>query len=189
MSKHKHKKETEIKEFIDIDGVLKTSKRQGDLSTKGITQRGTTDQYVKTMAGGSSLDTFGNIRKTNYWNENDLTTSLGFNDTIDKDLTYSQAKEVFIKKLGLSEEDAIKRLEQMGYDSKLPDSKLRLVENVKQYISDYVETLLTKKSKDYDIVKKSTPLDTNIKIKLKVIKNMASEQGYSMRDIIGYLKS
>ena len=44
------------------------------------------------------------------------------------------------------------RLAKMGYDENLPDDKVRLVENPKKFMGDYIEHVLKGKTKDNDIV-------------------------------------
>ena len=44
----------------------------------------------------------------------------------------------------------------MGYDKNLPDDKVRLIENPKKFMNDYIESIIYKKTLENDLVKKNT---------------------------------
>jgi acetate kinase len=85
-------------------------------------------------------------------------------------MTYSQALKHFTKKLGLSKEDAVEKLKQLGY---IPGQEeiVRLVENPKQYMSDYIDSVLVKKKAEEDVISKE---DETTEINPLIIKQIES---------------
>jgi hypothetical protein len=130
----KVEKEEEVDEIVDAEGNIAMSKRPTNLSTKGITDEWTTDQVAKAGAGNvGSFNSHGVQNYTRYWGEGEITKgklieiamgdALGFEDTMGEDEPYSKAYNHFTKELGLSDEEAKERLNAMGYDENLPESK------------------------------------------------------------------
>ena len=82
----------------------------------------------------------------------------------------------------------------MGYDEKLPDDKVRLVENPKKFIEEYIDNILSKRKKDNDIVSKSEEeieekeLNPIIVKQLKSLKNTLDSHNLSVNDIMKHLK-
>ena len=156
--KIKKEKSTELEEIVDEDGNFISGGKATDAGTKEITSKSTTDKVSKTGAG--QMGTFGvvgagNVNKTlRYWAESDMSKALGYEDTLGDDMTYEEAKRFFEEELGLSDEETKERLEKMGYDEKLPEEKIRLVENPNKYIEEYIDDILSKKSRNSEIVKK-----------------------------------
>jgi hypothetical protein len=154
-------KKTDIDEIVDEDGNYISGGQPTDVATKQITSKSTTDKVVKTafgqmghmgVAGGIGVN-----KTLKYWAESDMSKALGYEDTMGEDLTYDDAKIYFKKTLGLSDEETQERLTKMGYDEQLPEEKLRLIENAKNYIEEYVDELLKNRSKNKgdEIVKKN----------------------------------
>jgi hypothetical protein len=122
-----------------------------------------------------------------------MSKALGAEDTIMKDADYDEAKKHFEKNLGLDEPETEERLAQMGYDKKLPDDKVRLVENPKKFMEEYIESLLRKKNEDSDLVKKEeeieeVELNPIIKRQLKSLKNSMKTYGLKPDHIMKELK-
>lgn len=154
-------KEAEIDEIVDEDGNYISGGQPTDAATKQITSKSTTDKYAKTafgqmghmgVAGGLGVN-----KTLKYWGEADMSKALGYDDTMGDDLSYDDAEKYFKQHLGLSDEETQERLEKMGYDEQLPIEKVRLIENAKRYIEEYIDELLKEKSKkgSDEIVKKS----------------------------------
>ena len=124
--------------------------------------------------------------------ETDLSKSLGYDDTLGDDESFKEAYRHFTKELGLTHEEAIERLGQMGYDQKLPDDKIRLVENPKKFMEEYLESILSRKNDSNDIL--DSDLDEEKEInpivlkQLKSLKNSLDSHNLSLKDILKHLK-
>jgi phosphoribosyl-ATP pyrophosphohydrolase len=99
------------------------------------------------------------------------------------------AEDYFEKELGMDDSEAEDRLNAMGYDSDLPDDKVRLVENPKKFIEEYIESLMNKKTNDNDLmsseIKEINPI---VKKQIKSLKNTMNSHNLSIDDIIKHLK-
>jgi len=202
----KVEKEEEVDEIVDAEGNIAMSKRPANLSTKGISDEWMTDQVVKAGRGnvGQYNGTNGlvNIQMSSI-SENELTKSklieiamgdaLGYEETMGEDEPYSKAYKHFTKELGLSDEEAKERLHAMGYDENLPDNMVRLVENPKKFMEEYIESILKSKSKENDVLEKENPetepkeMTPIIKRQLKSLKNSMDSHNLSMETIVKYL--
>ena len=184
--------ESEIDEIVDEKGNIRRSKKPGDISKKGITQKKTTDEIVKTAAGAMGIHgVHGTHTSLRYWAESDMSKSLGYDDTLGQDLDKDDAERHFIKKLKLSDDETEDRLEKMGYDEDLPDEQIRLVENPKKFIEEFIESLMLNKSKDNDIVKKTNEIkEVNplIKRQINSLKDTLKSNNLSVDDVLEYLK-
>jgi len=184
--------ESEIDEIIDEKGNIRRSKKPGDISKKGITQKKTTDEIVKTAAGSMGIHgVHGTRTSLRYWAESDMSKSLGYDDTLGQDLDKDDAEIHFRKKLKLSDDETEERLEKMGYDEDLPDEQIRLVENPKKFIEEFIESLMLNKSKDNDIVKKTDEIkEVNplIKRQINSLKDTLKSNNLSVDDVLEYLK-
>jgi len=119
-----------------------------------------------------------------YWAESDLTKSLGYDDTLGDDENFKKAYKHFTGELGLTHDDAMKRLESMGYDEKLPEDKVRLVENPKKFMKDYVETVLSKRSDYKEIVNDSEKeINPILKRQLDSLKKTLKKNNLTVSDI------
>jgi hypothetical protein len=190
----KVKNEEEIEEIVDDKGNIKLGKKDTDFNAKGITQRKTSDEVVK--AGGGSMGihgVHGTHTSLRYWAEADMSKALGFKDTMGKDEDYDDAKDHFEDELGLSDDDTEDRLNQMGYDEDLPDDKVRLVEDPKKFMEEYLESVLSKKDKNNDIVPKENSISEKeinpiIKKQLSSLKTSLKNNNLNINDVISYLK-
>jgi hypothetical protein len=190
-----NKVEKDVDEIVDVDGNIAMSKKPTDANTKGITSAETTDQVVKNARGQSgSYYTSGTQNYTRYWGESDMSKSLGFEKTMKQDDSYEEAKDHFEKDLGLDEPEAEERLNQMGYDKNLPDDKVRLVENPKKFMEEYIESIINKKNeKNNDILSKEGEIEEKeinpiVLKQLKSLKNTMDSNGLTSDDVLKHLK-
>ena len=190
----KVEKEEEVDEIVDKQGNISRGKKPSNINTKGVTSNTTTDEVVKSGRGAmGSYGTTGVQNYRRYWGESDMSKALGADDTIMKDADYDDAKKHFEDKLGLDEPETEERLAQMGYDKKLPDDKVRLVENPKKFMEEYIESLLRKKNEDSELVKKEeeieeVELNPIVKKQLKSLKNTMKTYGLKPDHILKGLK-
>jgi len=97
------------------------------------------------------------------------------------------------RKIPISKESK-ERLSSYGYDEKLKGDKVRLIENPKKFVNDYVESVLNKKSNSSDLVKKDqtedieTELSPIIKRQVMSLKNTLVKNNVSVEDVINILK-
>lgn len=182
--------EEEVEEIVDADGNIKRGTIPNDLRTKGIGSKKTTDQTAKAVGGSQGTHgVHGTHTSLRYWAESDMSKSLGYDDTLGDDENFKQAYDHFTGELGLTHDEAMDRLEKMGYDEKLPEDKVRLVENPKKFMKDYVETVLSKKTDTKEIVNDSKKeLNPIIKKQLKSLKNTLNKNNLSLNDIKDFLE-
>ena len=187
-------KEKDIEEMIDGQGNFSRKKKPNNFNTKGTTSNSTTDQVIKMGAGTMGTHgVHGTHTSLRYWAESDMSKALGFDDTMALDAPYDEAKDHFEDELGLEPEEAKERLDQMGYDKKLKGDKVRLVENPKKYIEEYIDSLLNKKSDLNDIVSKQEynseekEINPIILKQIKALKNSMNSNNLSMETIVKYL--
>ena len=187
------KVEKEVDEIVDKHGNIATGKKPTDFNTKGVTQKKTSDDVGKAAFGamGRMAQVGGSTMR--YWAESDMSKALGFDDTMAKDADYEDAEDHFKGELGLDEPEAEDRLAQMGYDKKLPADKVRLVENPKKFMEEYIESVLAKKAKDNEIVSKDEQTEEKeinpiVLKQLKSLKNTMNSHKLSINDIMKHLK-
>lgn len=163
--------EVDIEEIVDEKGNIKRGDIPMDVNTEFTTSKKDSEAAA---AGGhgamGSIPGTSTAQKTlRYWAESDNSNLLGA-ETMEKDMTYSQALNHFTKKLGLSKEDAVEKLKQLGY---IPGQEeiVRLVENPKQYMSDYIESVLVKKATEEDVISKE---DETTEINPLIVKQIES---------------
>lgn len=187
------KVEKEVDEIVDKYGNIATGKKPTDFNTKGVTQKKTSDEVAKAAFG--SMGRMANVGGSTmrYWAESDMSKALGFDDTMAKDADYEDAEDHFKGELGLDEPEAEDRLAQMGYDKKLPADKVRLVENPKKFMEEYIESVLSKKAKDNEIVSKDEQTEEKeinpiVLKQLKSLKNTMNSHKLSINDIMKHLK-
>jgi hypothetical protein len=186
--------EKEIEEIVDNHGNYQYGKlRLGD-KKNGITSDSTTDDVVKSGAGSMGKAITGGGRTTlRYWAESDMSKALGYEETLGNDEDYDDAKQHFEKELGLDEPETEDRLAQMGYDKKLPKDKVRLVENPKKFIKEYINSVvLPKKNDTNDIIKKKredvNEINPIIKKQLNSLKTSIKNNNLSLDDVMKHLK-
>jgi hypothetical protein len=185
--------EKEVDEVVDTKGNFGVSKIP-NTKESGSTSKKTTDQSVSMGRGmmGSTVarNSFTSLR---YWMENDMSQSLGYKKTMGQDLNKDDAEDYLEDELGIKEPEAEERLAQMGYDDNLKGDKVRLIENPKEYIRDYVESVLSKKSKSSDLVNKEVDEDIEkdiepiIKKQILALKNTLTKNNVSVKDVIKIL--
>jgi hypothetical protein len=201
----KVEKEEEVDEIVDKNGNILTSKKPSDLDARGVSSDSTSDEVVRT--GKGMMGNYGMTKVQNYtkfWGEGKLTKgelieiamkdALGFEATMGNDADYDEAEAYFEKDLGLDSEETEDRMDQMGYDKNLPDDKVRLVENPKKYMEEYIESILKGRSKDNDVLEKEKeevePKEIHpiIKRQLNSLKNSMDSHGLTADDVINYIK-
>lgn len=177
--------EKEVDEIVDAKGNIKRGGKASDFHAKGITSKKTTDKTAKAVGGSQGTHgVHGTHTSLRYWAESDLTKSLGYDDTLGDDENFKKAYKHFTGELGLTHDDAMKRLESMGYDEKLPEDKVRLVENPKKFMKDYVETVLSKKTDYKEIVDDSEKeINPILKRQLDSLKRTLKKNNLNVSDI------
>ncbi len=157
----KVEKETEMDEIVDADGNIASSDKPTNLATKGVTVKDTTDDYVQSYM--NTIGTFGafgpaskNISQLKYWAEG-------------VELTKKDMLEIAMDK-------------SLGYDEKLKDTdKVRLVENPKKFVEEYLESIMSKRTKVNDVLEKDeeTKMSPIIRRQIKVLLNTLKDNGIS----------
>jgi hypothetical protein len=185
--------EKEVDEIVDGKGNFGMSKVP-NTKESGSASKKTTDQSVSMGRGmmGSTVarSAFTSLR---YWMEADMSKTLGYEKTLGKDVDKDDAEDYFKDELGIKEPEADERLAQMGYDKNLKGDKVRLIENPKEYIRDYVESVISKKSKSSDLVNKEFDEDIEkdiepiIKKQILALKNTLTKNNVSVKDVIKLL--
>lgn len=188
------KVETEVDEIVDEKGNVARKKTPISKSSKGGSHS-ITDKVVKTGAGSMGIHgVHGTHTSLRYWAESDLSKALGYEKTLGSDENIEDAYEYFEDDLGMSDDESKERLSSYGYDEKLKNDKVRLIENPKKFVNDYVESVLNKKSTSSDLVKKDqteeieTELTPIIKRQVMSLKNTLVKNNVSIEDVINILK-
>ena len=194
--KKRRKKIKDVDEIVDKDGNIQKGDLPTNFATKGVTSKKTSDDFARAVGGqmgGAGLDGGGNAaRLMRYFGESDMSKSLGYEETLGQDEDYDDAKEYFEDELDLPEDETEERLEKMGYDDTYPRGKVRLVENPKKFIEEYVENILSKRSKMNDMVEKNDDEEKDInpiiKKQISVLKQTIKDNGISTKQFLRYLK-
>ena len=197
-------KEEEVDEIVDELGNIEKGNRPTNLSTKGVTSNRTSDEVAKDTRPqqgnyGTKISNF-----VRYPIEETLTKeqvmeiamkdALGYEETLGVDADYDEAEQYFEKELGLPDEEVKDRMGKMGYDENLPEDKVRLVENPKKFIEEYIESILSKKKIDNDIVSKESEQTEEKEInpivlkQLKSLKSSLESNKLTVNDILKHLK-
>jgi hypothetical protein len=201
----KVEKEEEVDEIVDAHGNIARGKKPTDLNSKGVSSDSTSDEVA--LTGKGMMGNYGMTKVQNYtkfWGEGKLTKgelieiamkdALGFDATMGVDADYEEAEEYFEKDLGLDSEETKDRMDQMGYDEDLPDDKIRLVEDPKKFMEEYLESILKSKSKENDVLEKEKPeeepkeINSVIQRQLKSLKNSMDTYGLTADDIVNHKK-
>jgi hypothetical protein len=182
---------TEVDEIVDSKGNIQRSKKSPNSASKGVTQNRTSDEVAKTATGQmGSYGGSGAQPYRRYWGESDMSKSLGYDKTLGQDADIENAEEYFEKELGMDDSEAEDRLNAMGYDPNLPKDKVRLVENPKKFIEEYIESLMSNKSMENDIVSKNDKeISPIVKKQIKSLKNTMNSHNLSIDDIIKFIKN
>lgn len=186
--------EKEVDEIVDDKGNIKMGKKPKNFNSKGITQKKTTDLVVKSGAGSMGVHgVHGTHTSLRYWAEADMSKALGYDDTLGQDADYDDAERHFEKNLNLDDEETKKRMDQMGYDEDLEGDKVRLIENPRKFMEEYIESILSKKDiKDNEILKKSEEkkeINPIIKRQLSYLKDSLKNNGLTTDDVLEFLKN
>lgn len=201
--KVENKEEADVEEIVDDKGNISRSNISVNAKNVSTTSKERTDKAVNAAygsmgipAGGygaqTSLRQWGTLwEDTESIEEIEMDSALGYDDTLGADATYDEALKHFTKNLGIPEDEAKERLEAMGY---IPDQKdlVRLVENPKTFIKDYIESVLVNKGKDSDIIdNKSSDSEINPLVlkQLESLKKTLSKNNIPLEKIINHLKS
>jgi hypothetical protein len=181
----------EVDEIVDSKGNIQRSKKSPNSASKGVTQNSTSDEVAKTATGQmGSYGGSGAQPYRRYWGESDMSKSLGYDKTLGQDADIENAEEYFEKELGMDDSEAEDRLNAMGYDPNLPKDKVRLVENPKKFIEEYIESLMSNKSMENDIVSKNDKeISPIVKKQIKSLKNTMNSHNLSIDDIIKFIKN
>jgi len=188
----KVEKEEEVDEIVDAMGNFAKSKKPTN-SRAEVTSNSTSDEFALTGAGQSSISPKLGMGFRRYWGESDMSKALGAEDTIMDDASYEEAKKKFIE-LGVTDPKELEdRLGQMGYDPKLPDDKVRLVENPKKFMEEYIDNLLKQKGKDNDVLSKEeeveeVEINPIVAKQIKSLKNSMKTYGLKPDHILKGLK-
>jgi hypothetical protein len=189
------KVETEVDEIVDEKGNIARKKTPETKSSKGAS-KSMTDKVVKTGAGSMGIHgVHGTHTSLRYWAESDLSKALGYEKTLGQDEDIENAYEYFEDDLGMDDDESKERLSSYGYDENLKGDKVRLIENPKKFVKDYVESVIKKKSSSEDLVKKDqtedikTELNPIIKRQVMSLKNTLVKNNLSVEDVINILKS
>ena len=188
----KVEKEEEVDEIVDATGNFAKSKKPTN-SRAEVTSNSTSDEVALTAAGQSSISPKLGMGFRRYWGESDMSKALGAEDTIMDDASYEEAKKKFID-LGVTDPKELEnRLGQMGYDPKLPDDKVRLVENPKKFMEEYIDNLLKQKGKDNDVISKEeeveeVEINPIVAKQIKSLKNSMKTYGLKPDHILKGLK-
>ena len=195
--------ELQFDEIVDEKGNIMRSKKPTNSNSKGITQKNITDKVVHNAAGSMGIHgVHGTHTSLRYWAEGKELTkneileiamkdALGFENTMGQDKDYDEAKDYFEKELGLPDDESEERLEKMGYDENLPEDKVRLVENPKKFIEEFIESVLAKKVKETEFVPKDgevKEINPIILKQLKSLKNTLDSHNLTIDDIVKHLK-
>jgi len=201
--------EEELDEIVDEKGNIARSKKPANFNTKGVTQKKISDKVVKT--GGASMGTHG-VHGTHtslrYWAENrqelkklietviyevEMDDALGYKETLGKDMPYKKALNILIKRFNLSSDEAKDRLAQMGYNEKLKGDKINLIENPNKYIEEFIESILSKRNSDYELVnspnREIKEINPIVKRQIQSFKETLSDNNLSLEDVMEYLKN
>jgi len=177
---------------VDAMGNFAKNKKPTN-SRAEVTSNSTSDEFALTGAGQSSISPKLGMGFRRYWGESDMSKALGAEDTIMDDASYEEAKKKFIE-LGVTDPKELEdRLGQMGYDPKLPDDKVRLVENPKKFMEEYIDNLLKQKGKDNDVLSKEeeveeVEINPIVAKQIKSLKNSMKTYGLKPDHILKGLK-
>jgi hypothetical protein len=199
----KIKNKSDVDEIVDINGNVMRGKKETNLNSKGVTSNDITDDVVY-MAGGQmgTHGVHGTHTSLRYWAEGQeltkekimeiaLKNALGAEETImNPEVDHDDAVNYFEKELDLDKEDAEDRVAQLGYDDKLPDEQVRLVE--KSSIEEFIENIIKKKSAENDLIKKDgevKEINNIVKKQIKSLKQSMESNNLSLEDVVEYLKN
>jgi len=188
--------EEDIEEIVDEKGNIMRGDIPNQIKKSLIGAKRRTDKVVK--SGTGAMGNYG-INSTNIrsraWGEGQevreiaMDDILGYENTMGNDKTYDEAYNYFIKDLGLPEDEAKERLAAMGYIEGEKEL-VRLVENPKRFMQDYIESVLVKKSQDSDVLEKESDETVNPLIlkQIESLKKSLNKNNIPVEKIIKHLK-
>ena len=201
----KVKKEEEVDEIVDKLGNIEKGNKPTNLNTKGITSNKTSDEVAKDSRPqqgnyGTKISNFVRypIEEERLTKEQvmeiAMKDALGYQETLGVDADYDEAEQYFEKELELPDEEVKDRMGKMGYDEELPEDMVRLVENPKKFVEEYIESVLAKRKIDHDIVSKEGEQTEEKEInpivlkQLKSLKSSLESNKLTVNDILKHLK-
>jgi hypothetical protein len=189
-------KEEDIEEIVDEKGNIKRGDIPTSIKKSLIGAKRRTDKVVKTGAGAMGIHgVHGTHTSLRYWAEGQevkeiaMDDTLGYENTMGDDKSYEEAYRYFIKDLGLPEDEAKERLAAMGYIEGEKEL-VRLVENPKKFMEDYIESVLVKKSADSDVIEKEESETVNPLIlkQIESLKKSLNKNNIPVEKILKQLK-
>ena len=188
------KVENELDEIVDEFGNISKKRVPLTKDSKGTTHK-TTDEIVKTGGGSMGIHgVHGTHTSLRYWAESDLSKGLGYKKTLGRDADIESAKKYFKNELEIDDDETEERLSSYGYDEDLEGDKVRLIENPKKYIEDYVESIINKKTDSNDLIKKDQYEDVDqelepiIKKQISALKKTLKKNNVPLSHVFKLLK-
>jgi hypothetical protein len=188
------KVEKEVDEIVDEKGNFAKGKKAPNFNSKGTTSNSTSDEVALTGAGQSSISPKLGMGYRRYWGESDMSKVLGADKLLHSDdVDYEDAESEF-ENLGIEDPaERDERAKQLGFDPSLPDDKVRLVENPKKFMEEYIDNLLKQKGKDNDVISKEeevaeVEINPIVAKQIKSLKNSMKTYGLKPDHILKGLK-
>jgi hypothetical protein len=188
------KVEKEVDEIVDAAGNFAKGKKPPNFNSKGTTSNSTSDEVALTGAGQSSISPKLGMGYRRYWGESDMSKVLGADKLLHSDdVDYEDAESEF-ENLGIEDPaERDERAKQLGFDPSLPDDKVRLVENPKKFMEEYIDNLLKQKGKDNDVLSKEeevkeVEINPIVAKQIKSLKNSMKTYGLKPDHILKGLK-
>ena len=188
------KVEKEVDEIVDAAGNFAKGKKAPNFNSKGTTSNSTSDEVALTGAGQSSISPKLGMGYRRYWGESDMSKVLGADKLLHSDdVDYEDAESEF-ENLGIEDPaERDERAKQLGFDPSLPDDKVRLVENPKKFMEEYIDNLLKQKGKDNDVISKEeevaeVEINPIVAKQIKSLKNSMKTYGLKPDHILKGLK-
>jgi hypothetical protein len=180
VKKVEKKKKQDVEEIVDLDGSVLGSKIPLDVNVKNVTAKNTTDATVDMARQPPTTGEKFNGPRTSqrYWGESDMSATLGYDETMGKDLDYDKAKKYFMKDLGFDEAEAEERLEKLGYVKRSND-KVRLIEK-----NQFLESIIDDAIQNQGQKKRLNPI---VLRQLMSLKQTLRANNLTLQDIIPYL--
>ena len=193
----------EMTEFIDFDGTMNDSSTP--ILDMGMHPRKTMDQTVRATRSpkppytgtyrvyyGESTEDEPTIQEVDY------SDAFGYEET--EDMDGKETFEYLKNKMEMEPEEAYNRTKQFGkdpsgkrdknskyYKDKNFVTKATLSEIEKQKVRKMIEDIMSKKTDDHELSRK-TEASAMLKKNIKTLKKMADKEGLSIRDLMNLLK-
>jgi hypothetical protein len=189
-TKTKEKPEGELEEFVDSDGTMLNSKIP--ILDPALHPRKTMDQTIQATRNVYDIFRMGYRR---YFSETDMSKAFGYDET--KFMNAKETIKYLEKELGLDTEDAEDRAEEMGKKPNM-DKKSKFKNNrnfvnrgviAEKDVDEVKEDVISKKSNDGEIRKKTKPTSKVILRNIQALKKQAEKEGLSINDLIKMFKS